>query len=477
MVLMVLAISLFFSIGYGVVDSAAGEKQQVSYGWYYPEVEGSRLTVPYSAFREQVEQGNVREIKVTGEEIKGRLVKPVKVGTMYGEQLVQSDFITYLPSFGDSRLSPLLAKQKVIVETVPAKGSFLSNLAGLLPWIMLLVFGVFMIAGRAPGGGQLQPVNKDSAVHRYQRDENRTTFNDVAGVYAPKAELQEIVEFLKNPERFQRLGGKAPKGALLVGPPGTGKTLLARAVAGEANVPFFRTSGSDFMEVYVGVGAARVRNMFEEAKKSAPCIIFIDEIDAIGRHRGQGLDGGNAEREQTLNQLLSEMDGFDTETKVIVMAATNRPDILDPALTRPGRFDRNITVDLPTVEDRLEILKIHAGNKPLDNSIMLRDIARGTPGFSGAELANLLNEAAILAARKDKDVIEEEDVQEARDKVIMGLERKTLSITDRERELLAYHEGGHAVLASLLPEADPVYKVTIIPRGRAMGVTQQLPQQ
>jgi cell division protease FtsH len=334
---------------------------------------------------------------------------------------------------------------------------------------------------RGQGQGIFSALNmRRSGAQLYERGKERTTFDDVAGLQSPKAELREIVRFLKEPQFFQRLGGEVPRGVLLVGPPGTGKTLLARAVAGEAEVPFFSITGSNFMEMLVGVGASRVRDLFDEAKKASPSIVFIDELDSIGRRRGAGLGGGHDEREQTLNQLLSEMDGFAPNEGIIVMAATNRPDILDPALLRPGRFDRRITVDLPTMQDRLAILKIHSRNKPLaedsERAVDLERIARGTPGFSGADLENLLNEAALLAAREGKDLIEAEDIEEARDKVMMGLERENLGLTDEEMQLLAHHEGGHAIVAAVLPHADPIHKVTIVPRGRAMGVTQQLPE-
>ncbi len=315
-----------------------------------------------------------------------------------------------------------------------------------------------------------------SRAHLYRRSKESITFKDVAGAQGAKRELEEIVEFLRDPSRFQKLGGTIPKGVLLVGPPGTGKTLLARAVAGEANVPFFSITGSDFMEMFVGVGASRVRDLFEEAKKASPAIIFIDELDSIGRRRGAGIGGGHDEREQTLNQLLSEMDGFEPNEDIIVMAATNRPDILDPALLRPGRFDRHVTVDLPTLKDRLDILKIHSRNKPLAADVDLEGIARGTPGFSGADLENLLNEAALLAARKGKDKIQMEDIEDARDKVMLGLERGNLGLSKEEYKLLAYHEGGHAIVAVFTPNAEPLHKVTIVPRGHAMGVTQQLPE-
>jgi cell division protease FtsH len=310
----------------------------------------------------------------------------------------------------------------------------------------------------------------------YQKQEVKTTFDNVAGAEGAKQELMEIITFLKDPSRIRRLGAGVPRGVLLVGPPGTGKTLLARAVAGEAGVPFFSITGSDFMEMFVGVGASRVRSLFEDAKKNAPCIIFIDELDSIGRRRGAGLGGGHDEREQTLNQLLSELDGFEHNENVIVMTATNRPDILDPALLRPGRFDRRITVDLPSTKSRLEILRLHSRTKPLDDNVDLEKLARGTPGFSGADLENLLNEAALLAVRSDRSVILSEDIEAARDKILMGLVRQGLALTDDECRLIAYHEGGHAIVAALLPNADPVHKVSIIPRSRSMGVTQQLPE-
>jgi cell division protease FtsH len=345
----------------------------------------------------------------------------------------------------------------------------------LIPVGVLVVAWMYFLR-RANPGSQMLSIGENTATLFGASDRETVTFDDVAGVQNAKKELREIIEFLKDPSRFQRLGGEIPRGVLLVGPPGTGKTLLARAVAGEAEVPFFNMTGSDFMEMLVGVGASRIRDLFKEAKKSSPSIIFIDELDSIGRRRGAGLGGGHDEREQTLNQLLSEMDGFEPTHEVVVMAATNRPDILDPALLRPGRFDRRITVDLPTREARRQILELHAREKPLSSDVDLDEMARGTPGFSGADLKNLLNEAALLAAREDKDAIEREDIEEARDKVMMGLERENLALNDDERRLLAYHEGGHAVLAAVLTHADPLHKVTIVPRGKAMGVTQQLPE-
>lgn len=447
--------------------------------WFWGQFGGSLDSVTrisYSAFRQQVKADNVEKVTVQGDEIRGELKEPAKVEATEGETTEYTNFVTYLPSFGDEELLSLLEAKGVEVETQPETNfSWWAIALNILPFLLLLGIG-YMIFSRMQTQGRNIFGMGQSRAELYDRRKERTTFDDVAGVQGAKTELQEVIEFLTDPTRFQRLGGEMPKGVLLVGPPGTGKTLLARAVAGEADVPFFNISGSDFMEMFVGVGASRVRDMFEEAKKASPSIIFIDELDSIGRRRGAGLGGGHDEREQTLNQLLSEMDGFEPNEGVIVMAATNRPDILDPALLRPGRFDRQITVGLPTMQDRLEILKIHARNKPLAEDVDLQRVARGTPGFSGADLENLLNEASLLAARKDKDAIEREDIDEARDKVLMGLERENVALTEDECELLAYHEGGHAVVAATLPHADPLHKVTIVPRGQAMGVTQQLPE-
>lgn len=435
--------------------------------------------ISYTTFREHVEAGEVEQITMTGERIEGMLrsaaTTEVEDGAG-GRTVTYTDFVTYLPAFGDEELFALLRQQKVEVFTEPeSEFSWMALLLTALPFLLLVGIG-FMLFQRMQSAGQGAMAMGKSRARLFDRSKERTTFEDVAGAEGAKIELLEVVEFLKSPGRFQRLGGAIPKGVLLVGSPGTGKTLLARAVAGEAGVPFFSITGSDFMEMFVGVGASRVRDMFSEAKKSSPSIIFIDELDSIGRRRGAGLGGGHDEREQTLNQMLSELDGFEPNENVIVMAATNRPDILDPALLRPGRFDRRITVDLPTLADRVQILKIHARNKPLAEDVDLQNIARGTPGFSGADLENILNEAALLAARKGKDVIELEDLDGARDKVLMGLERHSLVMTDEERRLLAYHEAGHAVVAAVVPNADPIHKVTIVPRGQAMGVTQQLPR-
>ena len=435
-----------------------------------------RTRVSYTEFRSQVQAGNVSRITESGGKITGEFGSAVEVRTDGQTQSVQR-FVTHLPSFGDDELLARLEEQGVTVETEPPSDfSWWAVLINVLPFLLLIWLGyIFFTRMRSQGQGIFSM--GQSGAEAFDVEENeRTTFDDVAGLHNAKKELEEIIEFLKDPDRFQRLGGEIPRGVLLVGPPGTGKTLMARAVAGEADVPFYNMTGSDFMEMLVGVGASRIRDLFEQAKEHSPAIIFIDELDSIGRQRGAGLGGGHDEREQTLNQLLSEMDGFEPTHEVVVMAATNRPDILDPALLRPGRFDRRVTVDLPTKEARREILELHAREKPLSEGVDLDEMARGTPGFSGADLKNLLNEAALLAARKDKDRVEAEDVEEARDKVMMGLERENLALDDEEKRLLAYHEGGHAVLAALLPNADPLHKVTIVPRGRAMGVTQQLPE-
>ncbi|MFB6273833.1 MAG: ATP-dependent zinc metalloprotease FtsH [Salinibacter sp.] len=441
--------------------------------WGMGPAGGDRIS--YSEFRSQLQNKNVERVEVQGNTIKGTL-KSQATHTREGSTEKYKKFVTYLPSFGDEKLMSKLESAGVEVVTKP-KSDFPWGLVimGLLP--VLLLFGVgYIFLRRMQSQGQGLFSVRQSKAELYDKDEEDTTFDDVAGADSAKEELREIIKFLKNPDRFEGLGGKVPKGVLLVGPPGTGKTLLARAVAGEADVPFFSVSGSDFMEMFVGVGASRVRDMFSEAKDTSPAIIFIDELDSIGRKRGAGLGGGNDEREQTLNQLLSELDGFEENQGVVVMAATNRPDILDSALTRPGRFDRQITVNLPTKQARYEILKIHARNKPLSDDVDLEEIARSTPGFSGADLENLLNEAALLAARHEHDVIRGRDIEEARDKVMMGLKREGLVLDEEEKKLLAYHEAGHAIVAALLPHADPIHKVTIVPRGQAMGVTQQLPE-
>jgi cell division protease FtsH len=433
-------------------------------------------SISYTEFRTQLEEGNVERVVVQGEQISGELAEPLTATTDFGEDIEYSQFVTYLPYFGDEELFNLLYAQGVEIETLPQSDfNWGTLLISILPFLLLVGIAIFFLRGMRSEGGNVLQMGRSRA-KLYDKKKQGVTFADVAGAEGTKRELEEIVRYLQKPKDFARLGAQIPKGVLLVGPPGTGKTLLARAVAGEADAPFFSISGSDFMEMFVGVGASRVRNLFEEAKKNAPSIIFIDELDSIGRRRGAGVGGGHDEREQTLNQMLSELDGFETNQNVIVMAATNRPDILDPALMRPGRFDRQVTVDLPTMKERVDILKIHVQNKPLSPDVDLETIARSTPGFSGADLANILNEAALIAAREGKDEIDMVDVNNARDKVIMGLERENLALTKEEYRLLAYHEAGHAVVAAVLPNADPVHKVTIVPRGRAMGVTQQLPE-
>ena len=372
-----------------------------------------------------------------------------------------------------------LLKQKGVQIYVkpPEKPSWYMNfLSNWLPLIVLIGLWIFFMRQMQVGSGRAFTFGKSRA--RLVVDQGKkVTFKDVADIEEAKEEVREIIEFLKDPKKFQRLGGKMPKGVLLVGPPGTGKTLLAKAIAGEAGVPFLSISGSEFVEMFVGVGAARVRDLFEQARKHAPCIVFIDEIDAVGRQRGAGIGGGHDEREQTLNQLLVEMDGFDTSEGIVILAATNRPDVLDPALLRPGRFDRRVVIPKPDVKGRLEILKVHTRDKPLGEDVDLEVIAKSTPGFSGADLANIVNEAALIAAKKGKDKIEMEDFEEAKDKVLMGVERKSMIISGEEKKIIAYHEAGHALVAKLIPGTDPVHKVTIIPRGMALGVTQQLPEE
>jgi cell division protease FtsH len=431
----------------------------------------------YSSFRTQVETGNVASVTIEGHRVQGELRTPIS-RTVEGrdEPVEVEEFYTHLPAFGDEEVLALLRAEGVEVDIRPeSQFSWWLVLFYAVPFVLILFLLFMFLRGMSGQSQQVFSMGKSRA-RLFEKGTEATSFDDVAGQEGAKRELQEVVEFLKHPEKFSRLGGEIPKGILLVGPPGTGKTLMARAVAGEAEVPFFHVSGSDFMEMLVGVGASRVRDLFKEAKESAPTIIFVDELDSVGRRRGAGLGGGHDEREQTLNQLLSEMDGFEANQGVVVLAATNRPDILDPALLRPGRFDRQVTVDLPTREAREAILAIHARRKPLAPDVDLGEIAGGTPGFSGADLRNLLNEGALLAARLDKDRIERVDIDQARDKILMGLEREGLFLTDEDRRLLAYHEAGHALVAVKVPTADPVHKVTIIPRGRAMGVTQQMPE-
>jgi len=445
--------------------------------WSYYFTGLNYTEISYTKFKSELQKDNVEEVTLKGLEVTGSLKSPSNIRITKDNQIQFRDFITHVPSFGDEKLLTLLNEKDVTVNTEPKPdNSFAYTLIAFLP--LLLIAGlIFFQYKRSQGqGGGIFSIGKNQA-KLYSRSEEATKFDDVAGAESAKTELQEIVSFLKNPEDIFQIGGEVPKGLMLVGPPGTGKTLLARAVAGEADVPFFSITGSDFMEMFVGVGAKRVRNLFADAKNEAPCIIFIDELDAIGRRRGAGLGGGHDEREQTLNQLLSELDGFESKENVIVMTATNRPDVLDPALSRPGRFDRQVTVDLPSKKDREHILQIYAQNKNLDEDVKLEEIARGTPGFSGADLRNLLNEATLLVARNNKQAISYQEIEQARDKILMGLERHGLALTEDEKRLIAYHEAGHAIVGNILPHADPIHKVSIIPRTMAMGATQQFPEQ
>ena len=422
------------------------------------------VDMPYSELLTSVNNGQVKEVNIHQDDATGTLADGNK-------------FRTTIDVFNHEKLSDALAAKNVKTTIQSSKASLLmSVLTTLLPVILIIGIWIFFMRQMQGGGrGGAMGFGKSKA-RLLTEHKNRVTFDQVAGVEEAKEELQEVVDFLKDPSKFQKLGGKIPKGALLVGPPGTGKTLLARAVAGEAGVPFFSISGSDFVEMFVGVGASRVRDMFEQAKKNAPCIIFIDEIDAVGRHRGAGHGGGNDEREQTLNQLLVEMDGFEANEGIIMIAATNRPDVLDSALLRPGRFDRQVTVSNPDMIGREAILRVHMKPVPLAVDVDVKVIARGTPGFSGADLANLVNEAALMAARKDRKLVTMRDFEDAKDKVMMGAERKSMAMSEAEKKNTAYHEGGHAIVALKVPEADPVHKATIIPRGRALGMVMQLPE-
>ena len=444
-----LAMIFLFNIFQSAQENTAGRADKVS----------------YSEFMADAQSGRVSNVTIKGEELSGVYAstgETFKVMVPPNENVVD-------------RLQGT-AVQIAAEEKDPEQISLMSILVSLLPAFLIIgVWIMFMRQMQGGKGGGAMGFGKSRAKMLTEKH-GRVTFEDVAGIEEAKQELEEVVEFLKDPQKFSRLGGKIPKGALLVGQPGTGKTLIARAVAGEANVPFFTISGSDFVEMFVGVGASRVRDMFEQGKKNAPCIIFIDEIDAVGRHRGAGLGGGNDEREQTLNQLLVEMDGFESNEGVIILAATNRPDVLDPALLRPGRFDRQIVVPLPDIQGREKILEVHMKKVPLANNVEARVIARGTPGFSGADLANLVNEAALLAARRGKRVVSMEELEDAKDKVLMGSERKSMVMSDDEKKLTAYHEAGHALVALHEPESDPVHKATIVPRGRALGVVMRLPE-
>jgi cell division protease FtsH len=448
-----LVILLSIVVLYQVIKQGPGSKEQ---------------DIPYSEFMNQVDQGTVKKVTFQDtNEIRGEFRDGKLFHTTYPNIQNGNAYATLVDT---------LLKQKIEIDAKAiGAGNWQSYLMFFGPVLLLGAFWFFMIRQMQTGGNKALSFGKSRA-RLLSMQQKKVTFKDVAGVDEAKEELREIIEFLREAQKFQKLGGRIPKGVLLVGPPGTGKTLLARAVAGEANVPFFSISGSDFVEMFVGVGASRVRDLFEQGKKNAPCIIFIDEIDAVGRHRGAGLGGGHDEREQTLNQLLVEMDGFESNEGVILVAATNRPDVLDPALLRPGRFDRRVVVSRPDVRGREEILRVHTRKIPLSDNVELNILARGTPGFSGADLANMVNEAALLAARNNRKTVTMYDFELAKDKVLMGAERKSLLLTEEEKKVTAYHEAGHALVASKLPYADPLHKVTIIPRGMALGVTMQLPE-
>ncbi|NNM00368.1 MAG: ATP-dependent zinc metalloprotease FtsH, partial [Gammaproteobacteria bacterium] len=424
-------------------------------------------TVEYSDFISEVKRGRVEKATLDQETIEARLTD----GTV---------LYTHSPETDNGALIGLMLDNNVRIEAKPPakQGLLLQIFISWFPFLLLIAVWIYLMRQMQGGAGGRGAMSfGKSRARMLGEDQVRVTFNDVAGVEEAKEEVKELVDFLRDPGKFQKLGGKIPRGVLMVGSPGTGKTLLAKAIAGEAKVPFFTISGSDFVEMFVGVGASRVRDMFEQAKKHSPCIIFIDEIDAVGRHRGAGLGGGHDEREQTLNQLLVEMDGFDGNEGVIVIAATNRPDVLDPALLRPGRFDRQVVVPLPDVRGREQILKVHMRKVPVGDDVVPSLLARGTPGFSGADLANLVNEAALFAARADKRTVQMDEFERAKDKIMMGAERRSMVMSDDEKKLTAYHEAGHAIVGLLVPAHDPVYKVTIIPRGRALGMTMFLPEE
>jgi cell division protease FtsH len=419
-------------------------------------------TLSFTDFLDKVQEGQVKEVTITGNDVHGVFQNP------------NLGLHTIIPANYPDLYNQLRDKKVNVTIKDTSSGNWISNHLNASPFIVLLAFWIFMMRQMQSGGNKALSFGKSRA-RLHSTQQKKVTFKDVAGVEEAKEELQEIIEFLREPQKFQKLGGRIPKGVLLIGPPGTGKTLLARAIAGEASVPFFSISGSDFVEMFVGVGASRVRDLFEQGKKNAPCIIFIDEIDAVGRHRGAGLGGGHDEREQTLNQLLVEMDGFESNEGVILVAATNRPDVLDPALLRPGRFDRRVVVGRPDVQGREAILRVHTKKIPLGDNVDLSVLARGTPGLAGADLANLVNEAALNAARQNRKVVMMLDFELAKDKILMGAERKSMILSDAEKRNTAYHEAGHALVAAILPNADPLHKVTIIPRGMALGVTMQLP--
>jgi cell division protease FtsH len=439
------------------------------------------VEIPYNQYEKLVEEDKISRATITKSDIndyyfKAELLREENI-VINNKSVPVKEISVYIPEPMIQEQEALWRQKGIIYSFDKESSEWLQVLLGFLPWILIIAVWIIIMKRMQGGAGGTRGIFSfgKSKAKLITQASQKITFKDVAGADEAKVELEEVIEFLKDQSKFQKLGGKIPKGVLLLGPPGTGKTLLARAVAGEAGVPFFSISGADFVEMFVGVGASRVRDLFEQGKKNAPCIIFIDEIDAVGRHRGAGLGGGHDEREQTLNQLLVEMDGFEQNTGVIIIAATNRPDVLDPALLRPGRFDRQIVVDRPDVKGREGILKVHTKNIPLSTEVKLDILAKGTPGLAGAELANLVNEAALLAARKNKKKVEMDDFEEAKDKVMMGMERKSMIISENEKKTTSYHEIGHVLVARMIPEADPVHKVTIIPRGRALGVTSYLP--
>ena len=448
-----------------VLLSVAFYKMTSSRGDKHPEV-------PYTTFRGELDTDNITSVEITdGKFVRGEFKRAISLDGRTVQQ-----FSVVLPIQDSEALIVQLEEHSVLITGKIPRPSFGTIFLNLLPWIILIGLWIFFFRQVQQGGNRAFQFGRSKA-KLLTSDTPKVTFADVAGADEAKAELQEIIEFLKDPQRFQRLGGRLPKGILLVGAPGTGKTLLARAVAGEAARPFFSMSGSDFVEMFVGVGASRVRDLFEQGKAHAPCIIFIDEIDAVGRHRGAGLGGGHDEREQTLNQLLVEMDGFESNEGVILLAATNRPDVLDPALLRPGRFDRQVVVDIPDIRGREMILKVHARKVPLADTVKLKTIAKATPGLAGADLENIVNEAALLAAKRNKDRVGMDDLEDAKDKVMLGVERRSLVFSEEERKLTAYHEAGHAIVNRSMPGQDPVHKVTIVPRGRALGLTFALPEE
>lgn len=429
--------------------------------------ESTRAQTDYTSFLKEVNQGNIREVRIDSE------AREIRGTKRSGES-----FVTIIPMYDEHLITDLVKQDVRVLGQPPEKPSVWASIfISWFPMLLLIGVWVFFMRQMQGGGGRGAMSFGKSKARLLGEDQIKTTFADVAGCDEAKEEVSELVDFLRDPSKFQKLGGKIPKGVLMVGPPGTGKTLLAKAIAGEARVPFFTISGSDFVEMFVGVGASRVRDMFEQAKKAAPCIIFIDEIDAVGRQRGAGLGGGHDEREQTLNQMLVEMDGFEGHEGIIIIAATNRPDVLDPALLRPGRFDRQVVVGLPDIRGREQILKVHMRKVPVADNVDAAVIARGTPGFSGADLANLVNEAALFAARSNKRLVAMEEFDKAKDKIMMGTERRSMVMSEKEKTMTAYHEAGHAIVGKLVPEHDPVYKVSIIPRGRALGVTMYLPEQ